>query len=90
MNGSTRANIALTGALAAILTPYAEKKFHIAITADDIMAAGAIAFALWHGFVATVGPYAQRVFDHYFPPPPAQVQLPSPFISPAPGATETK
>jgi hypothetical protein len=67
MNGNTRANVALAGMTAAVLTPYAERFFKVNVTADEVMAIGAVAFSVWHGLMAALGPYAQRVFDHYFP-----------------------
>jgi hypothetical protein len=75
MNGNTRANVALAGMTAAVLTPYAEKYFKVNVTADEVLTLGAVAFGVWHGAMAALGPYAKRIFDFYFPVPP--VNLPS-------------
>lgn len=54
-------------AAATVLTQYTEKHFNIKISADDVLDYFTTAAFLWHG----IAPYAQRIFDHFFPPSPA-------------------
>lgn len=68
-NGSARQNIALAAMAAAVITPFAEKQWGLKLSADDIIDAFAGLALGWHFLVSTFGPYASRVFDHFFPPP---------------------
>jgi hypothetical protein len=69
MNGNTTQNVALAAMAAAIVTPFAEKHWGLKVSPDDMVdVLAGIAFAL-HALNQTLGPYAKRVFDHFFPEP---------------------
>lgn len=70
MNGNSTKNLAIASLAAAALTPYAEKHWNVKIDADTVVDIAAALFTGWHVIASAIGPYAERVFDHYFPPQP--------------------
>lgn len=55
-------------AVATIVTQYTEKHFNTKVSADDVLDYFAAAAVVWH----CIAPYATRIFDHFFPPSPAE------------------
>lgn len=68
MKSSTTGNMTLATLGAAVLTRYAEAHWKVTIPTDDALEYIGAASAGLHLIVTYVGPYAQRMFDHWFPP----------------------
>lgn len=69
-----RQNLAMASLLAAILTPFAEKHWNVKVDADTVIDAAAVAATGWHFLASSLiplKPYADRIFNRYFPPQPA-------------------
>lgn len=64
----TRLNILLTTLAATMLTRYLEAHYGIKVSADDAMEYVCAGLGAWHLLVSGVAPYANRIFDHFFPP----------------------
>lgn len=64
----TRINLLLTTLAATMLTRYLEAHYGIKVSADDAMEYICAGFGGWHLFASGVAPYANRIFDHFFPP----------------------
>lgn len=72
----TRVNITLTALVAAALTRYLEAHYGIKVSVDDAMTYVCAALAGWHILMTGVAPYADRIFDHFFPPPVEPAAIP--------------
>jgi hypothetical protein len=64
----TRMNVTLTALVASALMKYLEVHYQIKLSADDAMTYACAGLAGWHIFASGVAPYANRVFDRFFPP----------------------
>jgi hypothetical protein len=65
----TRTNVTLAALGAAVLVRFLESHYGIKITADDALEYIAAAMALGHVVITATGPYFNRIFDRFFPPP---------------------
>jgi hypothetical protein len=65
---NTSKNTALSALAAAAITPFLEKHYGLKVSADDMMELMGAAALSWHVIENGFGPYAKRIFDHYFPP----------------------
>jgi hypothetical protein len=64
----TRVNLTLTALAATALARYLETHYGIKLSADDALEYVCAGLAGWHILMSGVAPYANRIFDHFFPP----------------------